>query len=198
MQISWLGYSAFRLQSEGNILITDPIDADKNFKINKQSANIVVSSVRGNESADAVSGTPFLITSPGEYETKSIFVYGVLCNGKTIYMITIDSIQIAYIGPVKIKELTEAQMAVLEGADMLIVPVGGGNVCSAKEAVHIINEVEPSIVIPSYYKISGSKGLDSIDAFLKEYSAPRQETEKLKLHKRDLVDEDTKVVILKR
>lgn len=197
MQISWLGYSAFRLQSDGTTVITSPTDALSGFKINRQGADIVIATSEGDASADAISGKPFVIDGPGEYEIKSVFTYGVSSNGSTLYMIRMDDISVAFIGAIHLKELTDKELSVVEGADILIVPVGGNTVCGAKEAATIINQIEPRIVIPSHYKISGSKGLDSVEAFLKEYSAPKEEMEKLKVSRKDLVTEDTKVVILK-
>jgi L-ascorbate metabolism protein UlaG (beta-lactamase superfamily) len=196
MQISWLGYSAFRFQSDGTVVIVNPVDAASGFKINKQSADIVITGSDGNEASEALSGSPFVIDGPGEYEVKSVFTYGVSSNGSTLYMIKMDDVSVAYIGPLKLKELTNAELAVLEGADILIVPVGGGSVTGPKEAGTIINQIEPRIVIPSHYKISGSKGLENIDVFLKEYSAPHETMEKLKISKKELLSEDTKIIVL--
>lgn len=201
MQISWLGYSAFRLQENGITILTNPYDQASNFRIHKQAADIVISSqgrkTKGHEAAEAVSGKPMVIASPGEYEIKGVFIYGLPQGDQTIYLLTVDGISVAFLGTVKLKELSQAQLEVMEGADVLIIPVGGGVVTSAKDAAHIINQIEPRIVIPAHYKMTGSKGLDSVDAFLKEYSAPHETIEKLKLHKKDLAHEDTKVVVLK-
>ena len=127
--------------------------------------------------------------------TGTVFVK---VNGATVYVMTIEGISIAYVGALKVRELTGEQLSALEGADILIVPVGGGPVCSAKEAVQIINQVEPRIVIPSYYRIAQSKGLDAVQVFLKEYAAPSEETDKFKIRKKDLPQEDTKVIIIKQ
>lgn len=198
MQISWLGYSAFRVSSGRVTILINPYDQAANFKIHKQGADIIVSSNTRPEIAKVVSGSPFIITEPGEYEVKSVYIHGRSWNGHTLYLITTEDITLACIGPVKMKELSGKQLELIEGVDMLIVPVGGGPTCSAKEAVQVINQIEPRIVIPSYYKLSGSKGLSPISAFLKEYSAPHEEVEKLKINKKDLIQEDTRVVILKR
>lgn len=197
MQISWFGYGSFRLQNDGTSLITDPVETAFSFSINRQGADIVVASNPDSDPASAISGSPFVIKGPGEYEVKSIFVHGIPAGGRVVYAITIDDIAIAFLGGARLKDIGAAQLEVLEGSDILIVPVGGGSVASAKDAVELINQIEPRIVIPSYYKISGSKGLDSVDVFLKEYSAPREDVEKLKLHRRDLPQEDTRVVLLK-
>ena len=198
MQISWFGYSAFRIQSEGTTLITDPVDQASKFKINKQGANIVVASHEDDALGSAVSGNPFIISGPGEYEIQSVFVQGVTVNGATVYVMTIEGISIAYVGALRVRELTGEQLSALEGVDILIVPVGGGSVCGAKEAVQIINQIEPRIVIPSYYKIAQSKGLDAVQIFLKEYAAPAEETDKFKIKKKDLPQEDTKVIVIKQ
>lgn len=198
MQISWLGYSAFRITSGGITVIVNPYDPESGFKINRQSADIVVSSIDHPEVAKSVSSAGLVIVKPGEYEVRSVFVYGISYSAVTLYLLTIDAMSIACIGPVKVKELSDEQLEVVEGADILTVPVGGGPVCSAKEAVQIINQVEPRIVIPSHYKTKGTRGLDGIDKFLKEYSASHEEVDKLKLHKKDLPQEDTRVVVIKR
>ena len=197
MQISWFGYSAFRIQNDGTTVITDPSDAGMNFSISKHQADIVVCST-SDISTDPIGGKPFIITTPGEYEVKSVFVHGIRSNSSAIYLITVDDIGIAFMGHAKFSELSEKQLEVMEGADILLMPVGGGSASSAKDAVRIINQIEPRIVVPSYYRISGSKGLDSVEVFLKEYQAAREETEKLKVNKKDLMQEDTRVVILKK
>ncbi len=197
MQISWLGYGAFRLQSDGTVVMINPVDPAYGFKINKQGADIVITTSVSAEAREAISGSPFVIDGPGEYEVKSVFTYGVANNGSTLYMIKMDDISVAYIGAMKLKELTDKELSVLEGADILIVPVGGGSVNGPKEAATIINQIEPRIVIPAYFKISGSKGLESVESFLKEYSAPHEAMDKLKISKKDLMSEDTKVVVLK-
>lgn len=198
MQISWLGYNSFRITGSGVTLLTDPIDPASGFKIHKQSADIVVSSVPMDDVASAVGGSPFVITQPGEYEVKSLFVHGVSHNGNTMYVLTIEDIVILFLGSVKITELSDEQLSVVEGSDIVLMPVGGGVVCSARDAVRIINQVEPRIVIPSYYKISGSKDIEPLETFLKEYSAPKEEMEKYKVSKKDLQAEDTRLVILKQ
>lgn len=197
MNISWLGYNAFRLQHNGTTIITNPCETQMKFKINRQSADILLSSFSADsDTRESVSGNPFVIDSPGEYEIKSVFVYGVPAGEATMYLLTTDDLRLAFIGSTKLKELSDSQLEVLEGADVLIIPVGGGTVCSASEAAAIINQIEPRVVIPSYYR-QGKGTLDPVDKFFKEYSAPTEEVEKFKVSRRDLLKEETKIVILK-
>lgn len=198
MQISWLSYNAFRITTNGITVLVDPVDPKSGFKIHKQGADIVVSSHESDELSKIVSGSPFIVSHPGEYEVKSVFVRGIAHGEHTMYVIRIEDIMIASLGAAKFQELTDAELAIFEGSDVVLIPVGGGPVTAARDAVKIINQIEPRIVIPSYYKVSGSKGIDSLDVFLKEYSAPREEVEKYKVSKKDLVTEDTRVVIVKQ
>ena len=197
MNISTFGFNSYRIQSDGVTVITNPFDASHQFKIARQSADILLLSEKSDESIEAISGSPFVIAAPGEYEVKSVFVYGIPTNGQTMYLIEADDITIAFIGTVHIKELSDKHLELLEGADIFIVPVGGKNVPNAKEAAHMINQIEPRLVIPSYYHSSSAKDLDTVEAFFKEYAAPKEEMDKLKISKKDLQTEDTRIVVLK-
>ncbi len=56
--------------------------------------------------------------------------------------------------------LSAAEVDELDGVDILMVPVGGDTTLDASQAVQVINDIEPTIVIPMHY--------DSLDVFLKE------------------------------
>jgi len=87
--------------------------------------------------------------------------------------------------------LSDQDLELIEGADILILPVGGGDLTTAKEAVKIISQVEPRIVIPSCHQA------DSIALFIKEFGVKPEEMDKLKISKKDLPQEDIKLIILK-
>ena len=93
--------------------------------------------------------------------------------------------------------LDAKQLEELEGTDILLIPVGGTYNLNAKQAVEVISQIEPRIVIPMHYKVEGLKlDIDGVDKFVKELGlAPRYE-EKLKISKRDLPQEETELVIL--
>lgn len=194
MQVSWLGNSAFRITTGGITVLTNPVEGS--WKIPRQGADVVVSSVNSDALEDAVSGSPMMIKTPGEYEVKSVFVNGIALGSSTIYRLTVEDISIAFIGSVKLSGVANSTLELLEGSDILIVPVGGGTVASAKDAVQLISQIEPRLVIPSHYRIKGATGLDSVETFLKEYAAPHETVDKLKIVKANLPQEDTRVVVL--
>lgn len=153
--------------------------------------------------AEGLRGDSFVIDGPGEYEVKNVFVYGIPADkekeGKiTAYLLEMEGIKIGHLGTINQDSLTDKQMEVMEGVDVLLVPVGGGNTLNAAKAVKIIAQIQPRIVIPMYYKVPGlSLKEESLDTFLKEYGADKTETiDKLKISKKDLPQEETKVVVL--
>jgi len=63
--------------------------------------------------------------------------------------------------------------------------------------MNIVNELEPGVVVPMFYKTSGvSLKLDPVERFVKEMGGKGEELEKLLIKKGDLDPEKTKFVIL--
>ncbi|MFH0873251.1 MAG: MBL fold metallo-hydrolase [Candidatus Komeilibacteria bacterium] len=198
MQISWSGYGCFRLQESNVSVIFDPTVPESNFKLRKTSAELLLlSHPRTKDDLACIGEGTFIIDTPGEYEVKGVFVNGLGYNhASVIYWLDIGGVTVAWIGPVKAKDLPAPILEKIEGVDVLILPVGGGGMMTPKEAAAMINQIEPSIIIPAYTKISGSKGLEAVEPFLKEYGAKHETTDKLKITKKDVTTEDTRVVVL--
>jgi L-ascorbate metabolism protein UlaG (beta-lactamase superfamily) len=214
MTISWLGHSCFKIQDKEVTIITDPYDPSIGFKLPRLTADIVTVSHDHHDhnniaAVHGPAGEPFVISGPGEFESKGVFVYGIpfwhdKSEGKemgpnTVYRIEMEGISVVHLGDLG-HTLSEEQAAELDGADILLIPIGGKYTIGAHEAVEIINEVEPRIVIPMHYKIPGLKvDIDSADKFLKEMGASKTEKlPKLKISKKDLPQEETKVILLEK
>lgn len=209
MQISWLGHSCFKIQNNETTLIIDPYADNIGLKMPRLSADIVLSTHSHFDHAnfEAIRGDYFKIDSPGEYEIKDVFIYGIPSfhddnQGKSrgdnlIFLIEIEGIRLAHFGDFGQKELTEEQLKRLEGVDILLIPVGGLYTIDAKVAAEIIAELEPRIVIPMHYKVPGLKiELETLDKFKKELGGKVEILEKLKIKKKDLIQEETKIVVL--
>ncbi|MBU3901523.1 Zn-dependent hydrolase, partial [Patescibacteria group bacterium] len=63
----------------------------------------------------------------------------------------------------------------------------------------IINQIEPRLVIPMHYKIPGlTIKIDGVDVFLKEMGMAKKDTvDRLTLKKKDLPEEEMRVVVMK-
>jgi len=215
MYISWLGHSCFKLQDkigpDGVTVICDPFDPDYvGLKMPSTEADIVTISHdhKDHNYIKAIRKEPFVITDAGEYETKGVFIEGILSDhdeekGKKrgqniIYRIEIEDLSIAHLGDLG-TTLSNKQLEKLEGTDILLIPVGGTYTLDAKKAVEVINQIEPRIIIPMHYQVPGLKikELAELDKFIKEIGLTPTYEEKLKITKRDLPEETTELVILK-
>ncbi|OGE92998.1 MAG: hypothetical protein A3K08_00350 [Candidatus Doudnabacteria bacterium RIFCSPLOWO2_01_41_7] len=200
MTISWYGLSSFKIIGKDLTIITDPFGSGSGLSPVRGGADIVISSNPSLEIANnfsSITGTPFIITGPGEYDIKGAFIIGAPGKGGTIYSIEVEGIRIAFLGQIKQTELTDDQKESLEGADIILVPVGGKDVMDFETAAKVATKLEPFVVIPHSYKIPGvSLNLDKLDKFLQEMGGKHQEMDKLTLKKKEVVGEQTQLIIL--
>jgi L-ascorbate metabolism protein UlaG (beta-lactamase superfamily) len=204
MTIFWHGQGAFKFVEKEVVVAIDPHDKT-GLKMPKFQASVLLVTDTKDEyiNSEGLRGESFVIDGPGEYEVKNVFVYGIPADKKngekiTMYLIEMEGIKIAHLGMIDQDSLTDKQMEIIEGVDILLVPVGGGDTLSATKAVKIISQIQPRVVIPMYYKIPGlSLKLDTLDAFIKEYGVSKTDAiDKYKISKKDLPQEETKVEIL--
>lgn len=212
MHISWFGLSSFKLTSRDVTLITDPFSKSSGLTPPRGAAQILVSSAPDNDLCNnfsSISDNPFLIDSPGEYDVKGVFIRGLPISVKkpegskppldkrAVFSFNMEGLLIGFLGQYPEKILLEEHIEEMDGIDILLVPVGGGNSCDAEAAVGIINQIEPKIVIPMQYKIPGCVvKLDPVDRFLKEMGGKGEEMDKLLVKKNDLEEEKTRIIIL--
>jgi len=215
MNINWYGQSCFlitssRRKGENINIVIDPFDESIGLRVPKMEANVllITHDHKDHNNIKAVSGSPFLINGPGEYEVKEVFIQGIQSyhdenSGKdrgvnTIYTIETEDIRICHLGDLGQKELTSEQISQIGDVDILMIPVGGNFTISAKEAGKVMSQLEPSIVIPMHYSIPKLKiKLDPVDAFLKAVGVKKPETlSKLSIKKKDIVSEEAKIIVL--
>ncbi len=163
MEISWFGHSCFQLNGKHVTLVTDPfIPQQEPNPLSKVKASIVtISHTHADHSyAEGISGSPFIVRGPGEYEVKDVLITGVAAyhdNKKgqdlgrnTIYVIHLDDIAICHLGDLG-QPLQESQLEQVADADVLFVPIGGGHTLNPTQAAEVISQIEPRIVIPMHY-----------------------------------------------
>ncbi len=214
MHIYWFGLSAFKIVSKETTVFTDPFSKAAGVTSPRGGGDIVISSNPALElynNFSSISGQPFIIDSPGEYDVKNVFIRGIPAtaaknqteakkietDNRAIYLLTLEGINLGFLGSLKEKALTQSQIEEMNNIDVLLVPVGGNSVCDAEEAVGIVNELEPKIVIPMHYKTPGiDVKLDSVERFLKEMGGKGEEMDKLLVKKSELEEEKTRIVVL--
>ncbi len=143
--------------------MTDPFSSSMvGLKFPKTEATIVTVSHEHDDhnNVPAVSGSPYVVRGPGEYEIQGVSIVGIPSfhddvNGSkrgknTIYRIEIDGVVVTHLGDLG-HALTTQQVDALDGVDVLLVPVGGVYTIDANQAVSVINGLDPKIVIPMHY-----------------------------------------------
>lgn len=123
-----------------------------------------------------VGGSPFIVRGPGEFEIKGVSIIGVTSfhdevsgekrGRNTMYRIEIDGVRILHLGDLG-HVLSSAQVDLVDGIDVLLVPVGGVYTIDAEKASQVISDLEPRIVIPMHDQRS-NKHLAPVSAFLKQ------------------------------
>lgn len=216
MNISWHGLSCFEITSKGlngeATLVIDPYQNSTGLRFPRTLEAQVVAVTHDAEHAnntESVLGNPFVIGHAGEYEVKGIFLYGISAprtqeakgepKANVMYRLEIEGISLAHLGSLD-RELTDEELEHLQHIDVLMLPVGGGRVMTPKVASAVMAQVEPRLVIPMTHAIANIKEkLASVDDFCKEMGlCQREETTKLKLTRKDLPEEETKIVVLTR
>ena len=120
----------------------------------------------------------------------------------TLYLIEVEGIHILHCGDLGQDFLDDKQLEEIGSVDILMIPVGGFFTINAKQAVGIINQIEPKIVIPMHYKIPKLSilELDGVDKFLKEFgNEDIIAQDKISIREKDIEGEEekTKIIVLK-
>ncbi|MEK7523927.1 MAG: MBL fold metallo-hydrolase [Patescibacteria group bacterium] len=187
MDIQWHGLSCFSIKGKTGTLVTDPYDAkEAGLKPLKIEADVAVCNADFDlhHAVSQLGASVKVFDWPGEYEAKNIIVQGISAfdrpkdkddpkkdvgaNRVIVYAIEMDGFKICHLSNVGHK-LTPEMLEAIGDVDILLVPVGGTDCLDAKKAHEVIEQLDPRVVIPMYYKIPGMKlPLAEIDPFLKE------------------------------
>lgn len=200
MFITYHSLGCFKIQTKDAVIITDPYQDSVGLKLAKAKADIVTMTDPGSElcnNVDRIMGEPLVVNHPGEYESHNTFIYSVPAAAgdyPSSFLMVAEDIFIAHLGLID-KPLNEKQLELFEDAHILFLPVQS---LSGEKASEIVSQIEPRMVIPMYYQLPGLK-VKSVPpaAFAKEMGVKDYTGEtRLKLSKKDLPQEETKVVFM--
>ncbi len=215
MEITYLGHSCFKLKGKSGTVITDPYDSSIGLVLPKSSADIITVSHQHSDhnSTQKIAGTtkrpkPFIVQDPGEYEIGGISVFGTASyhddkkgeerGVNTIFTVLIDDLMVCHLGDLG-HELNDEQLQELGTIDVLLIPVGGHYTIDPKTAIKVIQQIEPTYIIPMHYQTSQHGKLFAdvlpIDAFLKAYGKSPTPQPKLVVDKTKLPEEAELVVL---
>jgi L-ascorbate metabolism protein UlaG (beta-lactamase superfamily) len=218
MIITHFGRQHFKLQVGDLTVAVNPLSKEGKGKVAKYGADITLITTNhpdynGAEQTEHGEKVPFVISSPGEYEVKEIFIKGFgtttkLSEGNpsshnatkgqekekvyqnTSYVFTIDSMRVTFLGA--INHMLEAEhKEIIDETDILFVPVGSDTfLLNPYDAHKLAVSLEPKIIIPMDYDEK------SLPVFLKEAGAEKIEPlEKLTIKKKDIEGKVSEVVL---
>jgi len=201
MIIQWFGHFYFRVDVKNKIIAIDSYsESITGLKPTRFKSDILLITHKEEKDDDKsiIMGDPLILDGPGEIETGGVFIEGISQKTNTIYLIKSEGITLCHLGNFEKKNLKEELLEKVANVDILLVPIGGNNTINYEEAVSIINQTEPKIVIPMHYALPNSKiKLDSLDKFLKAISKKPEALDKLVIRKNNLPAE-TKLITLNK
>lgn len=131
------------------------------------------------------------LPGPGEYDISGVEIEGL---EDSIFLIRTEDVFLLYLDRLN-RSLTDKELDAVNKADILFIPVGGTEtdqqdltVLAPEQAVKVINQIDPRIVIPMYFS--------SIEPFRKAEGRPLEMLKELKVTKLLLPSEDRQVVVL--
>ncbi len=209
MIITWYGHSCFRIESKDTSVLIDPFSSEIGLRPPKIKDTIVLVSHQhyDHNNTEGMPGESFLVEGPGEYEIKGVSIKGIQSyhdksQGQerglnTIYVIKMEDMTLAHLGDFGEEKLSEEQVEKIGDVDILMIPIGGIYTVNYKEAMEVVRQIEPKVVVPMHYKIQGLKlEIDGPEKFLKEMSLTPEKAEKsYKIQKKSLPAEEMKLVL---
>ncbi|HEY9583535.1 MAG TPA: MBL fold metallo-hydrolase [Candidatus Paceibacterota bacterium] len=197
MIITYFGGEFFKAQFGDKILAFNPISKDSKLKASRFGADIVLVTAHHEDfnGVDQVTHgekKPFVISGPGEYEVKEVFIKGLSSDiANTIYTVSLENMNICFLGAINIPELKDETVEALDDIDILFVPIGGDGVLEPAKAYKLAVSLEPKIIIPMHYD-----GKDSLKVFLKEAGENPTPEAKLTIKKKDLEGKEGDIIVL--
>ena len=207
MVISYLGGQSFKLQFGDIVIAYNPISKNSKLKSTSYGSDIALVSLNhpdmnGLENASRGDKLPFAIHGPGEYEINGVFIHAFPSKSKyggkdrinTIYNVSLENMNLCFLGALSTTELSKEVLEEIEEIDILFVPIDGEDVLSAAEAYKLAISLEPKLIVPMYTTTDGKS--KALETFLKEAGEGSPEKhDKLTIKKKDLEGKQANLVV---
>ncbi len=216
MDIQFYGANCIVLQAgNARIVIDDNLAALGGKSVAKPGDIALYTANSGSGSPVIAKDSKLSISMPGEYEVSDVSIYGIAARSHvdepsdklsgqrsaTMYKLIAKDLRVLITGHVfpKFKESDFEQIGVV---DVMIVPVGGnGFTLDPVGAMELIKEIEPKLIIPTYYddpKLNFPVPAQTLEQALHGLGMePKDRTAKLRLKPSDL-GEDARLIVLEK
>lgn len=218
MVITYYGAESFKVQFGETVLGFNPISkealksGEKSIRFGADIAFVsaAVPVLNGVENLVSKGKAPFVISGPGEYEIKEVFIKGypsktfLSAEGEpakeprinTIYSAKLEGVHLVFLGALGGAELDDSIRGDLGEIDVLFVPIGGEGVLRAREAYKMAVNLNAKLVVPMHYERVAAEE-NCLEIFLKEGGREKPEKKnKLTFKPKDLVGQENEIVVL--
>ena len=189
MRVRWYGQSAFALDGGAEKVFIDPFGDMQSARargmtwnypaINDARADLLlVTHEHGDHNAiQAVGGVKQTIRSAaGTFESPIGRIVGIASEhdavagtqrgANVIYVFESGGIRVCHMGDFGQAQLRPEQKQAIGEVDLLFIPVGGMATINGSAAAELVNELDPSWVVPMHYRTPAISFLETIDGFL--------------------------------
>lgn len=205
MEITLLGHNCFRLRGREVTLITDPfVPPEGSLRVSADIVTVSHDAAAPNGATD-VEGSPRMVRGPGEYEIKGVLITGVGAfrdaeGGKvhgrnTVYTIGMDDLRLCHLGDLG-HVLSADHVEEIGTVDVLFVPIGGSRHITAAQAAEVINQLEPSIVVPMDWADASGQSSGALEKFCHEMGKKDVEPQQRLTVSKGSLPSETQVMVL--
>ncbi len=205
MVINWYGEGCFKVQIGDFTLVSDPFDSKLGLNPARGKFDVLLKTISAWPAPETEKEEGAVLIGPGEYEIKGFEIHGFPLVKessenffKTIYMVKTEDANLCFLGHIA-DYPDEDALGELKSVDILFVPAGGKPFINPELAAKLIKQINPKIVIPTFFKVPGLKRQASdTKEFVDELGLKMDAEEKLTIKKKDLSEiKSTKIVQLK-
>lgn len=174
MKIKYHGHACFSITCNDYTIVLDPYkDVEGFIDVDLEANELICSHLHMDHAY--VDGVKIIPKDNSPFINEKIHVYHDECKGEKrgkndINILLAENKKLVHLGDLG-HELDEDSISKLANTDILMIPIGGFYTIDHKQAINIINRINPKQVIPMHYK-DGNKGLPvlgSVDEFVNAY-----------------------------
>ena len=197
MIVRWLGHSCFEISGEDISVITDPFDETVGYPILSTGADYVTISHRHRDHSDTswIIGCT-VVEGVGVHEFPGVKFKGIVSyhdrlegrmRGKnTIFRIELDDMVFCHLGDLG-HIIDEDIWRQIGRVDVLFIPVGGNYTINAKDALRVMEAIDPRLTIAMHYSNDACGfPIDTEEEFLKLSCGVKMRESSVKFAKEEL------------
>jgi hypothetical protein len=148
VEIVWRGECCVLVRGRGVTLLMEPPPG-------RLEADLVTRSARSEGLGPCVRiDGARVLSGPGEYDVRGVACVGTAAPGGTVFSAHVDGLTLVHLGGLTAPPMPE-QLADVDQADVLIVPVGTGGLAPAA-AADVVAALEPKVVLPLPLEAEGT------------------------------------------